>query len=235
MSQPQKYARSKNFQENSGDATDHGALNTEFDNIAATTDQIRSNLALIQADNGTLRPGLITEEQISSGLKALLKGDKGETGAQGPQGLQGETGPQGPKGDKGDTGASFLADAKGATDDKPLYDTRTKGFSFLDMTAGKLYWKLSNTPGDWSSGVEFGKGETGAQGPQGPQGKIGPQGERGPIGVTGDKGEKGDAGSDGVVTEVDSSQKSVNIVGRRRVMASLVLTNGKLSIKLDAE
>ena len=36
MAQPQKYKRTKNFQENAGDSTDHGAINSELDAVAAS-------------------------------------------------------------------------------------------------------------------------------------------------------------------------------------------------------
>ena len=235
MAQPISYKRTKNFQENAGDATDHGALNSEFDAIATTTSGILENLALIQNDDGTLAAGAVTENALSEELQQALKGETGATGPQGPQGEQGPKGDTGPQGEKGDTGASFDADARGKTEDKALYDTRVKGFSFLDIETGTMYFKLSNASGDWSTGVQFGKGETGATGATGPQGPQGEQGERGPKGDPGDTGATGPAGKDGAVTSIDSTQKSVNIVGRRRVLAKLVLSNGVLSIELSAE
>ena len=102
MSQPIKYKRSKNFEENAGDATDNSALNTEFDNVATTTDQIRANLALIQNDDGTIAASAITPDSISDELRASLKGDKGDIGETGVQG------PEGPKGDKGEDRKSVV-------------------------------------------------------------------------------------------------------------------------------
>lgn len=55
MAQPKKYQRTKDFAVNTGSATDHPAINTEFDSVALTTDQIRANLAKIQSDDGSLR------------------------------------------------------------------------------------------------------------------------------------------------------------------------------------
>lgn len=69
--------------------------------------------------------------------------------------------PQGSKGDKGD---AFSVDAVGVTADKTLYNAQPKDFSFLDTTLGMLYFKLSNTSGDWSVGIPFGKGDKGDKG-----------------------------------------------------------------------
>ena len=47
------------------------------------------------------------------------------------------------------------------------------GFAFLDATNGLIYFKLSGTSGDWSTGAMFGRGPQGIQGPQGVQGVYG--------------------------------------------------------------
>lgn len=236
MSQPDKYERTKNFQENAGDSTDHGALNNEFDGAARSINQIRANLALIQADDGALAAGTVSLEQLADSLKSSLKGDTGETGPQGEQGPQGETGPQGEQGPKGDTGASFAADIKDKFENRATFDGLAKGASFLAIDTGALYWKLSDASGDWSAGVDFGKGEKGDTGPAGPQG---PQGDTGPAGLPGakgDTGEKGDPGADGLVTAVDTATKSASLIGRRTLSAQLVIdASGRLSIKLTSE
>ena len=66
-----------------------------------------------------------------------------------------------PKGAKGDKGDSFSPDVVGVTADKSTYDAQVAGFSFLDTTLGLIYFKQSDTSGDWSEGMPFGKGETG--------------------------------------------------------------------------
>ena len=79
---------------------------------------------------------------------------------------------------KGEDGLNFTPDARGLAVEKSNYDSESKGFAFLDMESGNMYFKLSDTSGDWSNAVPFRgekgeKGEQGAQGPQGPQGLDG--------------------------------------------------------------
>lgn len=72
--------------------------------------------------------------------------------------------PQGYKGDKGD---SFDVNAVGLIANRGIYDAQPSGFSFLATDESSIYFKLSATSGDWSSGAPFGKGETGATGEAG--------------------------------------------------------------------
>lgn len=111
-----------------------------------------------------------------------LQGVQGIQGIQGPQGPQGPRGLQGVQGEKGD---SFSPDAVGLATDRSLYDAQPAGFSFLDTENGYLYFKKSNTSGDWTSGVPFTAGPQGPVGPEGPQGDQGLQGVEGPQGVQG--------------------------------------------------
>lgn len=139
------------------------------------------------------------------------EGPVGQMGPQGPQGPQGIAGPQGPQGERGDIGPSFVPDAYGNTSERAQYDAQIKGFAFLNMQEGKIYFKMSATSGDWSIGAAFGQGAQGLQGVQGPQGiqgpqglvgPEGPQGIRGPQGVegpTGPQGATGPAGTPGMV------------------------------------
>lgn len=236
MSQPDRYERTKNFQENAGDATDHAALNNEFDAAARSINQLRANIALIQDDDGSLASGSVSLAQLSDSLKKSLKGEKGDKGDAGPQGAEGPQGPEGARGPKGDAGASFNADYKGALATRSIYDATAKGTSFLALDTGRLYWKLSDDSGDWSAGVDFGKGDKGDTGATGPQGPEGPQGPAGLPGVKGDQGEKGDAGADGLITAVDTTTKSTSLIGRRNVTARLVVDSaGRLSINLSSE
>lgn len=72
-----------------------------------------------------------------------------------------------PKGDKGDRGEAFQVNATGLLANRSLYDTRVQGFSFLALDESQIYFKMSNTTGDWSLGAAFGKGDTGATGDTG--------------------------------------------------------------------
>ncbi len=166
---------------------------------------------------------IYNEYNMPSGPKGPM-GDKGPTGDQGPRGIQGPEGEQGPRGpvgeqgpqgipgpqglqgERGDIGPSFVPDAFGNTADRAQYDTKPVGFAFLDMEQGKIFFRISATAGDWSTGAAFGQGSQGLQGPQGPQGipgiqgLTGPQGiqgVRGPQGVEGPMGPKGETGKEG--------------------------------------
>ena len=72
-----------------------------------------------------------------------------------------------PEGQKGDKGDNFTINATGLVREKPTYNAQPKGFSFLALDEGKIYFKVSATSGDWSAGISFGKGDTGSQGVQG--------------------------------------------------------------------
>ena len=233
MAQAPAYTRSKNFVENSGNATDHSALNNEFDNVAKSIKGLRDNQALLLNDDGTLKENLIQPETLTEAAVERLRGPqglKGETGDTGP------AGPQGEQGIKGDVGASFVADISDIKTNRSMYDLMPQGYSFLAMDEGKVYWKLSNAKADWSLGVTFGKGDkgdkgdTGAQGPQGERGLQGIQGAQGP------QGEPGQDGADGLIVSVDQTVKTVNLIGRSTLSINLVANDsGQLSIKITAE
>ena len=72
-----------------------------------------------------------------------------------------------PVGAKGDKGESYTINAKGTTSGRAAYDTQSVGFSYLDISLSTVYFKLSATSGDWSTGTSFGKGEDGADGADG--------------------------------------------------------------------
>jgi hypothetical protein len=97
---------------------------------------------------------------------------------------------------KGDPGWNFDPDARGLISERAAYDEEQKGFAFLVIDEGNMYFKLSDTSADWSEPVPFRgeKGDTGATGPQGSQGPTGPSGPR---------GSKGDAGTIKVVISAD--------------------------------
>lgn len=69
-----------------------------------------------------------------------------------------------PEGEKGDKGDNFTVNATGLASEKSTYDAQPKGFSFLALDEGKIYFKVSATSGDWSAGISFGKGDHGPQG-----------------------------------------------------------------------
>ena len=83
-----------------------------------------------------------------------------------------------------------------------------RGYS-VSTGYGEIFFKNSNSSGDWSDGLPFGRGPRGDQGPQGiqgvqglqgPQGNIGPtgpQGDQGPQGIVGPQGPQGDIGPQG--------------------------------------
>lgn len=72
-----------------------------------------------------------------------------------------------PKGDKGDRGDAYQVNALGLTPEKVNYENQSTGFSFLDIQAGLIYFKLSGATADWSAGFPFGQGPQGLQGNQG--------------------------------------------------------------------
>lgn len=72
-----------------------------------------------------------------------------------------------PVGAKGDKGESYTINATGTTAGRAAYDTQSVGFSYLDISLSIVYFKLSSTSGDWSTGTSFGRGEDGANGADG--------------------------------------------------------------------
>jgi len=77
------------------------------------------------------------------------------------------------RGVKGDDGKSFTVDANGPIADRTSYDAELFGFSYLATDESLLYLKNSNTSGDWSVGIPFGKGDTGDTGADGADGQVG--------------------------------------------------------------
>lgn len=228
MSQAPAYNRTKNFLENNPDRTDHGSLNNEFDAVAESINGLRANAALIQKDDGTLQNAVVSLINLTADCIASLQ----VPGPIGPQGTQGVQGVQGIQGEKGDVGASFDADVRDLSANKNLYNLQPKGFAFLAIDTGLLYFKLSGASGDWSTGFEYGKGETGATGATGATGPQGIQGLQGIQGIQGIQGLPGADGADGVVTSVDTATKTASLVGRTNITARLVVNAGQLTILL---
>jgi len=222
------FNRVKNFGENTGDRTDHDALNAELDRAALSINQLRANQALLQADDGSLKAAVVSLASLSPEVIDALS-VAGPAGLMGTQGIQGI---QGIQGEKGERGASFDADARDAFSSRSLYDLQPKGFSFLSLDTGVMYFKLSGDAGDWSGAYTYGKGDTGATGAQGIQGAQGAQGIQGIQGPAGAPGAAGANGSNGAVSTIDTTTKTASLVGRSSVSARLVLTGDVLSIVL---
>ena len=72
MAQPHAYIRNKDFTEDFGNETDHSSLNAELDRASNSINDIRFNLAIIQADDGKLRPSVVTSDSISEELRVSL-------------------------------------------------------------------------------------------------------------------------------------------------------------------
>ena len=74
MPQPQQYLREHDFTLDEKSDMDVAALNKEFDNIAVTTEALRSNLALIQTDEGGLQPGIVNRENLGADVVEMFEG-----------------------------------------------------------------------------------------------------------------------------------------------------------------
>ncbi|MGX5659998.1 hypothetical protein ACWKWV_09790 [Castellaniella ginsengisoli] len=153
MSAAPEYTRQKNFLDNLPDRTDHGALNAEFDNVATSVNALRTNAAAIQRDDGALSDGIVGMEQLDDDLRERLGGDGGDGGG-------------------GENPANRYEDARGLLAERSYYDGRPKGFSFVAIDTGVVYFKLSGTIGDWSDGFPFGKGDKGDKGDGGQPGTV---------------------------------------------------------------
>lgn len=173
-------------------------INRTNTSVKQTIDFVRQAIG----DDGRIREEAIPVESIigPQGIQGPEgpQGPQGPVGPQGPQGDPGPQGPAGPQGVQGLAGQSFTPDMVGTTAQRPLYDAEPAGFSFLDTVSGVLYFKLSNTSGDWSFGTPFGRGPQGPQGIQGIQGPQGPQGIQGPVGPQGPQGDPGPTGATGL-------------------------------------
>ncbi|NLC23056.1 MAG: hypothetical protein GX776_01080 [Oxalobacter sp.] len=75
MAQPPAYNRDTDFARNAGSNTDHNALNAEFDRASNSINDIRHNLALLQADDGRLRKDTVTHDSLDSELIRYLSAD----------------------------------------------------------------------------------------------------------------------------------------------------------------
>ena len=69
MPQPPAYNRTKDFTVDFGSETDHSSLNTEMDTVSNSVNDIRTNLAILQADDGKLNPNVVTTYSISADVR----------------------------------------------------------------------------------------------------------------------------------------------------------------------
>lgn len=200
MPQASEYNREKDFLNENPDRTDHSALNDEFDQVSVSINELRANAALLQDDDGGLKTGIVSTDSLSQEVLDLMAGTS----------LLTVTGPQ------GDVGPSFDANYKGLATERVDFDNQDKGFSFLAMDTGLLYFKLSKVIGDWSTGYQFGKGD------------------KGDAGAAGQTGASGINGTDGLITSIDTATQSVSIIGKTTLNITASMTAGKLSINVSA-
>jgi len=99
-------------------------------------------------------------------------GKDGIDGEDGPEGPEGPTGPKGEDGEDGEDGVDYAPDQVGPSSGRSAYDAELKNFSYLEDDTSLIFFKLSDTSGDWSTGLPFGEGPQGPQGPQGPPGEY---------------------------------------------------------------
>ena len=69
-----------------------------------------------------------------------------------------------PQGLKGDRGEAFSVNAMGTFAQRTGYDAQPINFSYFATDMSLIYFKQSATSGDWSTGIPFGKGDTGDTG-----------------------------------------------------------------------
>lgn len=199
MPQAPAYNRVKNFAENNPDRTDHASLNAELDRAAVSINALRTNQALLQADDGTLKEAIVSIASLSTEVLNLMTGTDVLT-------IEGPEGPVGP---------SFNADFKGLNSERATFNAQPKGFSFLAMDTGLMYFKLSNTSGDWSTGYPFGKGE------------------KGDTGASGANGANGTNGINGLITSVDTATKTVGLTGKTALNITANVVSGQLQLTVS--
>lgn len=182
-----------------------------------------------KGDQGDIGPQGDTGDQGPQGDV----GPKGDTGDTGPKGDKGDTGDTGPKGDKGDRGDAFVVNAQGDLAGRAAFDSEVVGFSYLDVEAGNLYFRVA--PSGWSGAIPFGKGD------KGDQGDVGPEGPQGPAG---DDGAPGAPGSDATVVSATVAEIWAAATGTKVVTAerltealapvALTVSGGNLAINGNA-
>jgi hypothetical protein len=147
-------------------ATDTNAANALLSaNQASDSASSASTHAGNAATSATTAQGYLLQfSNLTANAATLITGSSATASYNPSTGVLSLGIPQGAKGDKGD---AFAVNAFGTLAGKSAYDTQALGFSYLAVDTSNLYFKQSATSGDWSAGVPFGKGDTGAQGVQG--------------------------------------------------------------------
>jgi len=186
---------------------------TSYGNAGALVAVDLANKAIDRATSliNEAKTQTITIETLRDEISAMLSGFGVEirwVGTRldvlGPEGfiegpdLRGPVGPKGDTGAAGPMGTSFAVDSAGTRATRDDHDDEATGFSYLATDESVLYVRLTDTPGVWSDGVLFGRGDTGPQGPVGPTGPTGPQGPQGLKGDTGPQGPQGETGNQGM-------------------------------------
>ena len=146
-------------------------FNTEYSDFNTKKNQVDVAVASAQSSATSANNSAIIATNKSNEIKAITA--QSTTGAPGTSAYASYNPTDGkftfniPQGIKGDKGESFTVNSSGITASRTLYDAQPTGWSFLDITTSTLYFKASNTSGDWSSGVPFGKGDKGDKGDTG--------------------------------------------------------------------
>lgn len=160
-------------------------VNTVADNIVDVQNaEANANTAIAKADEATAQAVIATDQATIATDQATIATTKANeikgvtvgstiTGAAGSSAAVSYNSTSGkfsfvvPKGDKGDRGEAFQVNSVGLFASRSLYDTQIAGFSFLAIDQATIYFKMSNTSGDWSTGAPFGKGDKGDTGDTG--------------------------------------------------------------------
>ena len=143
-------------------------FNTDYSDFNTKKDQVDVAVASAQLSATNANNSAVIATNKSNEIKAITA--QSTTGAPGTSASASYNPTDGkftfviPQGSKGDKGESFTVNSSGLTAQRALYDAQPAGWSFLDVTTSTLYFKASNTSGDWSSGVPFGKGDKGDTG-----------------------------------------------------------------------
>ena len=150
---------------------DFAQFNTDYDTFIIQKNQVDVAVTSAQVSASSASASATIATNKSNEIKAITA--QSTTGAPGTSASASYNPTDGkftfniPQGIKGDKGESFTVNSSGITASRTLYDAQPAGWSFLDITTSTLYFKASNTSGDWSSGVPFGKGDTGETGDTG--------------------------------------------------------------------
>jgi hypothetical protein len=158
--------------------TQAGIATTQASNSAtsASTATTQAGISTTQAGIATTQAGVATTQAGIATAKAnsiLGLTTQATTGAAGSMATVSYNSIDGkmtfsiPQGIQGIRGEAFTVNSVGLAADRALYDAQIKGFSFLAIDVGLVYFKLSNTSADWSIGAPFGKGDQGDTGPTG--------------------------------------------------------------------